>query len=904
MKCCGCLFQRNRNVSEVEDHGRQEREPIFAEVHGGQEQNQIVHSLLLECLDDLVDSDLERFHFYLRYEPPQGYPFIRRRFLDGLNRTRTLDEMLKRYGREGAVEVMLNILGKMDKTEEAKTLQSECSLYTGALGPRQSPQPPVTIAPAIRTGRKTPLAASDMETPLAPFVNISGVNTDRQSEPQPAVCEHGAALSTAQQKLKAKLRSRFQHMFEGVAKQGRSALLIKVYTEVFITEGDFGQVNTEHEVWNIESVSKRTLDEEVPIECNKIFQPLTSQDDSVKRSVLTKGIAGIGKTVSVQKFIFDWVEGKANGDIDFIFPLPFRELNLMKDRKLSLLGLIQHYHPEMELCTTVDLKTRRVLFIFDGLDECRLPLKFHSNETCYKETQELPLDVLLTNLIQGNLLPSCLLWITSRPAAASQIPPECIHRVTEVRGFNDSQKDEYFRRRFDDQSLADRIITHIKSSRSLHIMCHIPVFCWISATVLERLLNNPEVEQIPQTLTQMYTEFLRIQIEVKNQKYHNDMASNTKEMRESDKKMTVSLGKLAFQQLKEGRLIFYEQDLNDSGIDVNKTHEYSGLCTEIFEEETGPYKDKTYCFVHLSIQEYLAALSVYFLYANNEENPLNLDMTKHTNADGGIKLAAVLRSAVDKALECQCGRLDLFVRFLLGISLESKALSWLLAHKESCSQHVTETVKYLKAKISKSPSPERTINLFHCLNELHDDSLVKEIQTCLSNNSREKLSPDQCSALAYVLLMSEKEVDVLDLRMYNTTQAGYRRLLPVLKHSRKAFLQFCDLTPALCTMVKDVLQSPTSLLREVDLGYNGKLGDRGCKELCAGLLTPHCKLQTLGLGDCGLTKGCCEDLVSILRSQHSQLTELDLRNNNLFDTGVTALSAGLGDPACKLQKLG
>ncbi|KAJ8281282.1 hypothetical protein GJAV_G00065760 [Gymnothorax javanicus] len=403
----------------------------------------------------------------------------------------------------------------------------------------------------------------------------------------------------------------------------------------------------------------------------------------------------------------------------------------------------------------------------------------------------------------------------------------------------------------------------------------------------------------------MYTEFLRIQIEVKNQKYHNDMASNTKAMRESDKKMTVSLGKLAFQQLKEGRLIFYEQDLKDSGIDVNKTHEYSGLCTEIFEEETGPYKDKTYCFVHLSIQEYLAALSVYFLYANNEENPFNQDMTKHTNADGGIKLSAVLRSAVDKALECQYGRLDLFLRFLFGIWLESEALSWLLAHKEGCPKQVTEMIKYLKEKISKSRSPERTINLFHCLNELHDDSLVKEIQSNLSNSSsNQKLSPDQCSALAYVLLMSEKEVDVLDLRMYNSTQAGYRRLLPVLKHSRKALLQVCDLTPALCAPVKDVLMSPTCLLRELDLGHNRKLGDKGCKQLCAGLLSPHCKLQTLGLGDCSLTQGCCDDLVSILRSQHSHLRELDLRGNDLLDSGVTALSAGLGDPICKLQKLG
>ncbi|KAJ8335963.1 hypothetical protein SKAU_G00393060, partial [Synaphobranchus kaupii] len=815
--------------------------------------------LLLECLDDLVIDQLDRFNSYLSHEPPQEYNPIPRSYLEKLNRTTTVKEMLERYDREGAVKVTLYILEKMGLNEEAASL---------------------------RRGMES-MAITDSQ-PCPPLAVI-----------------HDASLRAVQDKLKAKLRKRYEHIFEGVAKKGRSALLIKVYTEVFITEGECGQVNNEHEVWNIEAVSKNTLAEEVQIECNRIFQPLPGEEDHF-RSVLTKGIAGIGKTVSVQKFILDWVEGKANRDIHLIFPLPFRELNLMKDRKISLLGLIQHYHPEMKLCKTVDLNSSSVLFIFDGLDECRLPLNFDDNETWYDETEALSVDMLLTNLILGNLLPSSLLWITSRPAAANLIPHECIQRVTEVRGFNDPQKEEYFWKRFNNQELASKIISHIKSSRSLHIMCHIPVFCWISATVLERLLDKSEVGQIPKTLTQMYTQFLCIQIMIKNQKYHRSHETNTKEMQETDREITVNLGKLAFQNLEKNNLIFYEQDLKESGIDASKTPEYSGLYTEIFKEELGPYEDKTFCFVHLSIQEYLAALSVHFLYATNKENPLNLDMSKHTNPDGGIILSAVHRSAMDKALQSPNGHLDLFLRFLLGISLDSQALSGLLPLTGSSSQNVMETIKYIKEKISKSPSPERTINLFHCLSELNDDSLVQEIQSYVESNSLsyQKLSPDQCSALAYVLVMSEKQVDVLDLKKYNTTQAGYRRLLPVLKHARAALLQFCDLTPALCSLLILVLKSPTSLLRELDLGYNRKLGDKGVKLLCAGLLTPHYRLQTLGLGDCSLTKGCCEDLASVLRSRHSELRELDLRSNDLLDCGVTALSAGLEDPLCKLQKLG
>ncbi|KAJ8335966.1 hypothetical protein SKAU_G00393090 [Synaphobranchus kaupii] len=812
---------------------------------------QDIPSLLLKCLDDLVTRDLERFNFHLKHGPPPGYKPIPKSRQEEPKSEDTVDEMLQHYGTEGAVKGTLYILEKLDLNEQAKSLQTEMD------------------------------------------------SMDSQPQPPPAVIQHDPTLK-AVQALKDKLRKKYERIFEGVAKQGQSAMLIKVYTEVFITKGECGQVNNEHEVWNIEAVSKNTLTEEVQIECNRIFQPLPGDEYHV-RSVLTKGIAGIGKTVHVQKFIMDWVEGKANRDIHLIFPLPFRELNLMKDQTFSLLGLMQRYLPEMKQCNTMDLKSSSVLFIFDGLDECRLPLNFDENETWYDETEALSLDVLLTNLIQGNLLPNSLLWITSRPAAANLIPHECIQRLTEVRGFNDPQKEEYFRKRIPNQELASKIISHITSSMSLHIMCHIPVFCRISATVLERLLDKSEGGQIPKTLTEMYTRFLDIQIMIKNQKYK---IKETKEMQEKDREITVNLGKLAFKNLE--KTIFTEQDLKESGIDVTKTAEYSGLYTEISKEESWAYKDKTFSFVHRSFQEYLAAFSVHVLYDTNKENPLNLDMSKHTNPDGGINLSAVHRSAVDKALQSPNGHMDLFLRFLLGISLDNHALSGLLPLTGSSSQNVMETVKYIKENIPKSQSPERTINLFHCLNELKDNSLTKEIQSYLYSNSlsSQKLTPDLCSALAFMLVMSEKQVDVFDLKTCNTTQAGCRRLLPVLKHTRAALLQFCDFTPALCSLVILVLKSSTSLLRELDLGYNRTLGDKGVKLLCTGLLTPHCRLQTLRLGDCSLTNGCCNDLASVLRSRHSELRELDLRSNDLLDSGVTALSAGLEVPLCKLQKLG
>uniref|UniRef100_A0A4W5M0I4 NACHT domain-containing protein n=1 Tax=Hucho hucho TaxID=62062 RepID=A0A4W5M0I4_9TELE len=491
--------------------------------------------------------------------------------------------------------------------------------------------------------------------------------------------------------------------------------------------------------------SKKQTTQETSIKCNDIFKPLPGQDKPI-RTVLTKGIAGIGKTVSVQKVILDWAEGKANQDVHFMFPLPFRDLNLKKDQ-YSLMQLLSHYFSELKEIDSIEDGETKTVFIFDGLDECRLPLDFKNNEKCCDVTKPTSVDVLLTNLIEGNLLPSALLWITSRPAAANQIPPVCVDQMTEVRGFNDPQKEEYFRKKITDQNLANEIIKHMKTSRSLHIMCHMPVFCWISATVLEMMLKEAEKDEVPKTLTQMYSHFMLIQIIVKNRKYNKATETNPKELSQSDKVMILKLAKLAFQQLQKGNLIFYEEDLRECGLDVTEASEYSALCTEIFKEESGLYQEKVYSFVHLSIQEFLAAVHALESCLGKEENVFpptsdddddeeedeesirkavtsgddeyeENDDEDETDDEESIKLINLHRRAVDKALKSKNGHLDLFLRFLLGLSLESNQnlLRGLLTQTGSTTQSneetVERTVRYLSDNIERESSPERIINLF------------------------------------------------------------------------------------------------------------------------------------------------------------------------------------------------
>ncbi|XP_073719126.1 protein NLRC3-like [Misgurnus anguillicaudatus] len=581
--------------------------------------------------------------------------------------------------------------------------------------------------------------------------------------------------------FRSNLRKKFECLYEVTSNERNPTLLNEIYTELYITESESGEINNEHEVRQIETQSRRTTTEETAIKCNDIFKPLPEQDKHI-RSVLTKGVAGIGKTVSVQKFILDWAEEKENQDVHLIFPLPFREINLMKDKTLSLLDLLHLFFPQTKEIE-ISSDEYKVLFIFDGLDECRLSLDFHSSVRLCDVSESTSVDVMLTNLIKGNLFPSALIWITSRPAAADLIPSECVDRVTEVRGFSDPQKEEYIRKRISDESLSDQIISHLKSSRSLYIMCHIPVFCWISVTVLERILSEAKSQEIPKTLTQMYTHFLIIQTNIKHQKDYE----------KKDEDMIFKLGKLAFEQLLKGNLIFYDEDLRECDIDVAEASVYSGLCTQIFREEFGLYQGKVYCFVHLSIQEHLAALYAHISFTNYNRYVFDQNIEIKHKPLKEYLLISLHQRAVDESLQSKNGHLDLFLRFLLGLSLESNQilLRDLLTQMRSRTYMKEKTVEYIKQKMKENLSTEKSINLIHCLNELGDDSLLQEIQHYVKSESvgKTKLSSSQWAALVFVLLMSEQHLDELDLKSFigdkNTADEVLVKLKPLIKETKK-----------------------------------------------------------------------------------------------------------------------
>ncbi|XP_062239366.1 NACHT, LRR and PYD domains-containing protein 3-like [Platichthys flesus] len=678
-----------------------------------------VEDLLLKTLEMLERDDFKAFKWHLQQEKPEvysGFGPIPRYKLEEADRMETVTLMVQTYSHH-AVELVETVLGKMSMYDLAQKLSDRSSEL-----------------------KDTGASSITSWDPLLP----------RSSRPEDVAMHELQPLEKPieqfQRTMQTHFRSRFMWVQEGMAEKTEEQCLKDIFIELYITDGGEMRINEQHEIMLTRNSRTAAV---LPINPSDIFK---SPKGKPLRTVLTTGVAGIGKTILVKKFVLDWVEGRKNQDVHLIFPFSFSELNQLKGKRFSLAKLIhesiwetrditdEHLNlifSKLQASGNCDFNNSRykLLFVLDGLDESRLQMDLMRREPQpldFDVTQSMSVEVLLTALISGNLLPSARVWITTRPAAASQIHRDFIKRMTVVRGFTDPQKEEYFKKKFPDEVQGSRIIAHIKASRSLFIMCHIPVFCWITSTVLQDVLKSKANLDLPTTLTEMYTEFLLYQITLTGER-----CGTTKSIR-----YIKSLAKLAFNRLEKGNL-FYESDLKDSGINSLKVSQNAGVFTEVFKE-VRKWKDndkrKMYRFVHLTLQEYLAALHVVMSLINDNKNVLSEKKLKLGDLCTLCRrkpITEVHEIAIEKALSSN-GQLDLFLRFLLGLSLQTNQdlLKRLLNTSEGFPQTDHQpTIQSIKERIRENTSPERSINLFHCLNELKDDALVNEIQQSQSSES-------------------------------------------------------------------------------------------------------------------------------------------------------------------------
>ncbi|XP_073681895.1 protein NLRC3-like isoform X2 [Garra rufa] len=707
------------------------------------------------------------------------------------------------------------------------------------------------------------------------------------------------------QNIKSEMKSRMMEDSEWILEGGESqpVSLNEIYTQLFIINDESDPINKEHEIWQMETTHDLDTSALKIINYNEIFQPSMDKNRIIK-TVLTKGIAGIGKTLTVQKFVLDWGRGESNQELDFVFLLPFRDLNLVTEEKLSLFDLICVFYSEFREAREISewMCNRKVLFILDGLDEYKKDLNFQSF-LLSDVTEEATVDVLLVNLLRRKLLPSRHVWITSRPVAAIQLPTEIfIHGyITQIRGFTDEQKEEYFEKQFENPEQRKEVIRHLKSQKSLWILCHIPLFCKISSVVLRNIIEKQnEDEKKPSNMTEMYIKYLLIQTELSHKKYEGQSLSQDALMRH--KEVILKLAELAYRKLKEQNVNFREEDLKKYKISVDEANQYPGVITCVSERKFGSNWKKLFSFVHLSVQEFFAAMFAFQEFLSGNQDSLELrSATKRKNSN----LCDFFKNLIDEALESKNGHLDLFNSFVFGISCDSSRElleEFLTSTRSSSSDDHRKVAKYIKTLRRKGLSSERCIGLVRCLVELKNPSLLESMIALERSHCHTILTPFQCSLLAYQFVMSDTKHEEFDLRKYDINSDGFQRFSPAITCFRKALLKGSSITEQHCEILKRYLTSPNSHLTHLHLSHNG-LGLSALEHLSTALCDLNCQIEILNLSHNNFQSQDMEQIRKVLSGENLNLRVLDLSDNPLQDSGVKILSDGLQSPNCHLQVL-
>ncbi|XP_037835444.1 NACHT, LRR and PYD domains-containing protein 3-like [Kryptolebias marmoratus] len=229
-----------------------------------------------------------------------------------------------------------------DQIQSASRLTEDMKMDVGVKEEdRAGPPGPSCLSMKSDWSKGEPLNFSEEPGPSAiSFRAQSSVRSETTApDPPRTLNEEDVGLQKVLDEHQISLRRRCKHVTEGSDETGSRTLLNRIYTELYITEGQSEEVNTQHEVRQLETASKKSL-HETPIRCQDIFKALPEQHAAI-RVVLTNGVAGVGKTFSVQKFTLDWAEGLENQDVSVVILFSFRELNLMSTSIMILLTVMQ-----------------------------------------------------------------------------------------------------------------------------------------------------------------------------------------------------------------------------------------------------------------------------------------------------------------------------------------------------------------------------------------------------------------------------------------------------------------------------------------------------------------------------------------------------------------------------------
>uniref|UniRef100_A0A096M4Q8 NACHT domain-containing protein n=1 Tax=Poecilia formosa TaxID=48698 RepID=A0A096M4Q8_POEFO len=434
----------------------------------------------------------------------------------------------------------------------------------------------------------------------------------------------------------------------------------------------------------------------------------------------------------------------------------------------------------------------QVLFIFDGLDESRLPLDFNNKEILTDATESSSVDVLLTNLIRGKLLPSALLWITTITCCihTTSLPSFCLSSFTALSVFHKDAAEGFVLNKSAIKDLASTSITVAKTDNNLTEFCCVSLSCVVFGSVQDFNLKSRTRDELPVNRVKLVSYFLsegsaqrqKLNVSSSHPLLHDAIFS-------SELDPILETSRLRSDAVNEGVNISYEHFLLNSGLLSLKKSVYRFVCENKTKHTSIKIlQKKFFCMLNFQIHDFLKCYVLDYCVTSRDLSNLTHVYNKGKLFVGNY-VAIFLYQTIAESSQDKIGGMKKKERVKRELKLRTnqRPLHGLLTQKARSLQKNQETVKYIKQKISDNQSVEKSINLFHCLNELNDRSLVEEIQRSLSSGrlSTDKLSPAQWSALVFISLSSEKDLDEFDLKKYSPSEEALLRLLPVVKAAKK-----------------------------------------------------------------------------------------------------------------------
>ncbi|XP_058857131.1 protein NLRC3-like [Acipenser ruthenus] len=677
------------------------------------------------------------------------------------------------------------------------------------------------------------------------------------------------------------------------------------YTDITVTRKESYAEQRQHEVTEVGNAFKKLEWESSGNLCEfrTIFRNLLQLDEGV---TLLCGVAGSGKTTVTKKLIQEWAKDPQPAKIVFVFT--FRELNLITDPKSLKELLSSHYSHLKPVLSQILADPSRILLILDGLDEFRFPLVFEKTPKCTDPDIPQRVSEVVVNLLNRNLLPGLSVLVTSRPHAVCKIPQKHVGNFYKILGFSESQQKEYFRKSSPTPEAAEEIWGYISAHRPLFLMCHIPAFCWIAVTALREKVAFTETRENLTTVTEIYCRFLKAILV-----FHGDQKAGSHiqsllaapESLSSLRRHLKDLGALAFKGLIEKRFIFDQADLSSFAVDQGGLS--CMFLVEILKEDQDRFTyERSYHFVHTSLQEFFAAL-YYVLESHTGRDPFSCLKPAPLPDPWGLVARAhrllgvrkVLRKRVKDVFcwshQLQSGHLDLFCRFLSGLLVPRtcRILEGIFSPRQIeatlCLQFLFRLLQ--KQLSSAALSSERLVNVCHCLYEAQDPAIRDRVGRLLERASQgeEERRPGDWTEMAFLLQITSA-LEELDLENRGLGPEGVRRLQPVLPFFKTLRFGQNPLGAEGAALLAEVLKSPDCKIERLWVVGTG-LGSEGVAKLCEGLLknssVVDLRMAINNIGDEGAAS-----LAEVLK-RNKTLKDIRLRDNMITDRGAELLMQAL-----------